>query len=330
VRGIFKVLAIGAAVTIALTAFVCLGYFQPSDSDHDGIPDDRDPDDDNDSMPDDWEIAYGLNPRDASDAQLDGDNDQLRNADEYAKRSIPTDPDSDDDGPIDGLDIDPAVDVVVAFQYTRFQVEDPIDVGTQGDVYFVIGIVGVVELTSSVIYYDTDAADIPVDFTCMFNVPDDEAVVHFRTTWMDRDLLFDDELDASGIGNALDVNYSLLTHTWSGDDSDGMASGNDDGSTTWDEDDITVWYTIFDSVNRPDEINEVLSGMGSEQGVQDFSQAVRTMGHVILEQLVAWALDHPEFFGRFGDWGALVAAGLTILAIVVKYYRLVFLQNDDR
>ena len=329
-RGIYKVLAVGAAFTVALTAVAYLVYFQPNDLDRDGIPDDRDLDDDNDSMPDEWETSYGLNPRNPSDAASDTDNDQLVNSEEFAKRSVPTDPDSDDDGPIDGLDIDPAVDAVVAFQYTRFEVEDPIDVGTQGDVYFVIGIIDVVELTSSVIYYDTDAADIPVDFTAVFNVPDDQIVVHFRTTWMDRDFLFDDELDVSGIGNALDVNYSLLSHTWSGDDSDGKASGNDDGSTTWDEDDITVWYRIFDSVSHPDEINDVLSGMGSEHGIQDFSQAVRTMGHVILERIVAWALEHPDFFGRYGDWGALIAAGLTILAIVVKYYRLVFLQNDDR
>jgi len=107
-------------------------------------------------------------------------------------------------------------------------------------------------------------------------------------------------------------------------------SGNDDGSTTWDENDITVWYRIFDSLSRPDEINEVLDAMGSEHGVQDFNQAVRTLGHVILEQFISWALAHPEFFGRFGEWGALLATGLTILALAVKYYRLVFLQNDDR
>ncbi len=330
-----KFIAIALAIALVATAgtyFVFFASFGPPDLDHDGIPDAQDPDDDNDGMTDEWEAKYSLNPRDPSDASQDGDRDELPNGAEFLRRSDPTDPDTDDDGPIDGRDIDPAVDTVVAFQYTRFEVEDPIDVGTQADVYFRIGMFGTrpVELTSSVIFYDTNAGDIPADFTTIFNVPDDQGIVPFRTTWMDRDLFFDDELDVSGIGNALDVNYSLQTHTWSGDDSDGVVSGNDDGSTTWDENDITVWYRIFDSLSRPDEINEVLDAMGSEHGVQDFNQAVRTLGHVILEQFISWALAHPEFFGRFGEWGALLATGLTILALAVKYYRLVFLQNDDR
>jgi hypothetical protein len=70
--------------------------------------------------------------------------------------------------------------------------------------------------------------------------------------------------------------------------------------------------------------------MGSESGTEDFNQAVRAMGHVILEQLVQWALDHPDFFAEYGSWGALIAAGLQVLAIVVKFYRLIFLQNDDK
>ena len=336
-RGGLKLLAIAMAIVLLATVgsflvFFGSNAFRAPDFDRDGIPDDQDPDDDNDGMTDVWESKHALDPRDPTDASQDGDRDELQNSDEFARRSDPRDSDSDDDGPIDGRDVDPAVDTVVAFQYTRFQVEDSIDVGTQADVYFRIGVIGSlsVELTSSVIYYDTDAADVPADFTTMFNVPDDVPVIHFRTTWMDRDLFFDDELDVSGTGNALDVNYSLTSHTWSGDDSDGVASGDDDGSTTWDEDDITVWYRIFDSINRPDEINEVLDGMGTDHGVQDFNQAVRTMGHVILEKFIEWALAHPGFFGRFGAYGSLITAGLTILAIAVKYYRLVFLQNDDR
>jgi len=158
----------------------------------------------------------------------------------------------------------------------------------------------------------------------------DQRTVHLRTTWMDKDLLFDDEMDVSGICNALDVDYDLVTHAWTGDVSGGVSSGNDDGSTTVDEDDITVWFEIFDAVNHPDEINEVLEGQGSSHGTQDFSQATRALGHFILDTLIQWALDHPSFFLRYGSWGALVAGGLEILAIAVKFYRLYFLQNDDK
>jgi len=303
---------------------------ETSDFDEDGIGDNADLDDDNDGMPDTWETTNGFNPKYASDGTTDADNDQLINAQEYSKRSNPRNPDTDADSVIDGLDVDPAVDTIVVFQYTRFRVEDPIDIGTEGDVYFTISMNGGAELTSSVIVYDTNEADVPADFTAVFNVPDDETVVSFRSSWFDKDLLFDDKLDASGIGTAIDVNYSLITHTWSGDDSDGVISGNDDGSTTWDENDITLWYQIYDSVAHPDEIDSILDAMGSETGIEDFSQAVRAMGHVILEQLVQWALDHPDFFEGYGSLGALIAAGLQILAIVVKFYRLIFLQNDDK
>jgi hypothetical protein len=303
---------------------------ETSDFDDDGIGDNSDPDDDNDSMPDTWETSNNLNPKYAADGTRDEDNDQLVNAQEYSKRSDPRDPDTDVDSVIDGLDIDPAVDTIVVFQYTRFKVEDPIDIGTEGDVYFMISMNDEADLTSSVILYDTNAADVPADFTAVFNVADNVDTVYFRSTWFDRDFMFDDKLDVSGIGTALDVNYSLNNHAWWGDDSDGVVSGNDDGSTTWDEDDITVWYQIYDSVAHPDQIESILASMGSESGTEDFNQAVRAMGHVILEQLVQWALDHPDFFAEYGSWGALIAAGLQVLAIVVKFYRLFFLQNDDK
>jgi hypothetical protein len=46
-------------------------------------------DDDGDTMPNDWELFYGLNPSDASDASGDPDGDGLTNAQEYAARRHP-------------------------------------------------------------------------------------------------------------------------------------------------------------------------------------------------------------------------------------------------
>ena len=60
---------------------------------------------DNDGMPDEWEKLYGLNMYDASDANLDKDNDGLTNLEEYQKGTIPTNPDSDGDGLKDGDEI---------------------------------------------------------------------------------------------------------------------------------------------------------------------------------------------------------------------------------
>ncbi|MGC8887388.1 MAG: immunoglobulin domain-containing protein [Verrucomicrobiia bacterium] len=48
-------------------------------------------DSDNDGMPDDWEILYGLNPQDSSDANIDSDNDGLTNLQEYIAGTNPKD-----------------------------------------------------------------------------------------------------------------------------------------------------------------------------------------------------------------------------------------------
>jgi hypothetical protein len=64
------------------------------DTDGDGIRDNADGDDDNDGLPDDWELRYGLNPRDnAGDDGRDGDldGDGLSNWAEYQAGSNPAD-----------------------------------------------------------------------------------------------------------------------------------------------------------------------------------------------------------------------------------------------
>ncbi len=74
------------------------------DTDGDGMPDEidkrlttdlkEDTDDDNDGMPDWWEEKYGLNPKDASNADVDLDGDGYTNKEEYDEDTDPTDKDS--------------------------------------------------------------------------------------------------------------------------------------------------------------------------------------------------------------------------------------------
>jgi hypothetical protein len=47
------------------------------------------PDSDGDGLPDEWEIAYGLNPTNAADATLDADGDGVGNRDEYLAGTRP-------------------------------------------------------------------------------------------------------------------------------------------------------------------------------------------------------------------------------------------------
>jgi hypothetical protein len=58
---------------------------------------------DADGIPDDWEIAYGLNPW-VNDADIDADRDGLTNRQEYELGTDPFNPDSDGDGILDGLE----------------------------------------------------------------------------------------------------------------------------------------------------------------------------------------------------------------------------------
>ena len=66
----------------------------------------QDPDTDSDGMPDAWEIAYGLNPADPSDASGDADSDGLSNLLEYQCGTDPTNADTDGDRLLDGWEVD--------------------------------------------------------------------------------------------------------------------------------------------------------------------------------------------------------------------------------
>ena len=64
------------------------------------------PDQDHDLIPDDVETANGLNPADPADAALDLDNDGLSNVREVILGTGIADSDSDDDGLLDGQEVD--------------------------------------------------------------------------------------------------------------------------------------------------------------------------------------------------------------------------------
>ena len=62
-------------------------------------------DTDLDGMDNEWEILYGLNPDDPTDATADPDSDELLNIDEYTYHTNPKDPDTDGDEIPDGFEV---------------------------------------------------------------------------------------------------------------------------------------------------------------------------------------------------------------------------------
>ena len=77
------------------------------DTDGDGVGNSQDQDDDGDRLPDEWELANGLNPLDASDATTDLDGDGLSNEDEHhIHHTKANELDSDGDGMDDGWEVE--------------------------------------------------------------------------------------------------------------------------------------------------------------------------------------------------------------------------------
>jgi len=70
-------------------------------------------DTDMDGIPDDWEIAYGLNPNYSADAGGDKDGDGLTNLQEYQYGSNPENPDTDGDWMPDGYEVENISDPVM-------------------------------------------------------------------------------------------------------------------------------------------------------------------------------------------------------------------------
>lgn len=86
------------------------GCITATDTDGDGILDVDDPDDDNDMVPDEYELAHGSDPLNASDASVDADGDGLTLLQEYLNGLNPDSPDTDGDGMPDGWEVANAFD----------------------------------------------------------------------------------------------------------------------------------------------------------------------------------------------------------------------------
>jgi len=109
--GWFLLKATGIYLTITFIVYLLVNYeaikLQLSDAKASeiGVQIDLAGDSDGDGIPDWWEIKYGLNPNDPTDAAADYDNDGAPNILEFQFNTDPFNPDSDNDGYFDGEEI---------------------------------------------------------------------------------------------------------------------------------------------------------------------------------------------------------------------------------
>ncbi len=256
--------------------------------------------------------------------------------------------DRDFDGVNDNDDIDPNIDVFIAITIINIKVEDKIDPwpAEEGELYIKIkaktGWFDKEETTSEIYYQNEEAYLVPINFTFLYNMPDDEETVDLTFTVFDSDTGFDDKLDISSDGKACDIEYNLLTHSFSGDTSVNVTSGNDDGTTDEDDNDVTVRFEIVDNLGKTEMIKEILQYTTSLEGMnitkEDIIEnlnkfLVSEVESEIKEELIDEILDylekHPNVLPFLAKYGRSLNNAYSIACVIIYLYQNVYLGNND-
>ena len=187
-------------VLILLIVASLAGCLSFDDYDGDGIYDSDDPDDDNDGIPDKREDEHGFDPKNVTDAKLDGDGDSLTNLEEYNNGTDPRVDDTDGDAMPDGWEVKHGLDATNA---TNAALDG------DGD--------GLTDLEEFLNSTDPKIADTDGD-----GIWDGYEVRMGLAPLDPADANKDDDLD--GLNNTQE--FSARTDPWDGDtDGDGMGDG---------------------------------------------------------------------------------------------------------
>jgi len=235
-----------------------------------GYTDPNDADTDDDGLSDGAEVlSYGTSPIDD-----DTDDDQWSDGAEINKYyTNPNNPDTDGDGTSDSKDYDPLVNLHV-YVYIKeiLQSGDWVDgwPNKKGDFYVKVAVNGVWKKSKQ---FAGDDAHVYPRITYGWDVPDGIRIVDVTIQLWDNDPKPnpDDHVDISGWGKTLDLHYNVRTGMWSGEDyyqdrnGFGHASGHEDGSYGWDDNDCDIWFDIYQNDYDSDRIpylQEILPNQG--------------------------------------------------------------------
>ena len=214
-------------------------------------------DSDGDGMPDEWELANGLNPNDPGDRNSDADSDGLTNYEEYQLGTDPQNPDTDGDGIPDGLDLIPKADAGIRVTITKIRIKDFVDFPKKptgqifARIYVDDNLVG--EVPSEPAELEIDKI-YDVNWYITTNVSDDRSH-KVRIEIYDKDLIGEEMLDINGespakdkAGYYLEINYYLGTgdvgRTQTSDSNNPPDGSNDGNSGLQDDKDAMIEYTI--------------------------------------------------------------------------------------
>ena len=171
-----------------------------ADFNDDGLGDACD-DSDNDGMPDAFEISNNLNPLDASDANLDKDEDGLTNLEEFQHKTNPNNNDTDRDNVLDGSDNCPGKDNADQDNFDQDSKGDVCDDDDDDD-----GMADTFEIRYNFDPFNVDDASLDTDNDGLTNLQEYKKGTHPLLDDTDKDGMLDDEDD-----NPKTSNFNIKT-----------------------------------------------------------------------------------------------------------------------
>ena len=178
-------------------------------------------DHDGDGLPAWWENLYGLSDYDVTDAILDGDTDGLSNLEEFAQRTEPNNADTDNDGLLDGDEINVHLTDPLNPDSDADGISDGEEVNTYGTDPLVIDtdLDGLSD-ANEVNLHGTDPLSIDTDTD---GLPDGWEVTHSLNPLVDD---AGDDADSDGLSNLAEFTNGTDPNN-SDTDSDGLLDGDE-------------------------------------------------------------------------------------------------------